>query len=118
MYLSTFKDEEIRDTTNLVIRSLFILAFISPREDTNSKIENTPDSFIRGNLEAIRYNPIVSKYSFFSLINPLGYNLISKNLVEPEKRLGVEEDFLMVETDTLHKYFQVVDVISNTIALN
>jgi hypothetical protein len=39
MYLSTFKEEQITDTANLVIKSLFILAFISPTESTNEKIQ-------------------------------------------------------------------------------
>lgn len=115
MYLSTFKEEQITDTANLVIKSLFILAFISPTESTNEKIQQ---HIYREDLERIRYNHIVSKYAFLSLINPAGWNLITKNLPKPPQRQGVEEDFLLVETNTLHNYFQIVNIISNTIALN
>lgn len=115
MYLSTFNDEKIVDTPNLVVKSLFILAFITPTALTNVKIQESP---YRDELEQVRYNSIVSKYAFLSLINPLGWDLITKNLPKPDKRQGLEEDFLMIESNTLHHYFQIVNVISNTIALN
>lgn len=115
MYLSTFVDEKLIDTPNLVIKCLFIVVFITPTELTNHKIQESP---YRDELEQIRYNPIVSKYAFLSLINPAGWNFITKNLPKPENRKGLEEDFLMVESNTLNYYFQIVNVFSNTIALN
>jgi len=115
MYLSTFKEEAIVQESELIIKSLFILTFISPNKLTNYYIEHSP---YKNELEQIRYNKIVSKYSFLSLVNPQGWNLISKNLPEPNKRNGIQEDFLMVETNTLHNYLRIVDIISSTIALN
>lgn len=115
MYLSTFVEENINSPAEMIIKSLFILAFITPKDDTNLKIKY---SDYRSELEQIRYNSIVSKYCILSIVNPNGWNLITKNLPEPNKRKGLEEDFLMVEMETLYNYFQIVNVISNTISLN
>lgn len=115
MYLSTFTEEELIDTPNLVVKSLYILAFITPREDTNIRIRYHSDKVI---LEKIRYNPIFSKYTFLSMVNPTGYNLVAKQLPKPQHRNSIEEDFLFVESESLHEYLQMVDVLSATIALN
>ena len=115
MYLSTFKAENIKEEENLVIKSLFIIVFITPTELTNEKIKH---HIFKEELELIRYNPIVSKYSFLSLVNPSGWNFISKSLPEPLNRQGIEKDFLMIETNVLHNYLRIVNVLSTTIALN
>ena len=115
MYLSTFDDEELIDTEQMILKSLFVLAFITPREDTNTKIRYHTK---RTELENIRYNASLSKYSFLTMINPIGYNLVTKNLSKPSHRLGLNHDFLFVEANILYEYMQVVNVISSTFALN
>ncbi len=115
MYLSTFKTENINDEQNLIIKSLFILVFISPTELTNNKIKYHQ---YKEELESIRYNTIVAKYSFLSLVNPPGWNYIAKSLPEPENRRSLQKDFLLVEMNILHEYVKIVNVMSNTIGLN
>lgn len=115
MYISTFQEEEIIDTSNLILKSLYIIAFITPKEDTNLRINHHP---LKHSLSQIRYNENVSNYTILSLVNPIGYNLVTKNLPKPQHRNSIEEDFLMVEAETLHEYLQLVNVISSTLALN
>lgn len=115
MYLSTFKEEEIINQSDLILKSLFILAFLTPNEDTNTRIRFSED---RKFLESVRYSPALSKYTFISMVNPPGYNLVAKNLPDPRHRQAIEEDFFFIEEHTLHEYLKLINVISATFGLN
>lgn len=115
MYLSTFENEELEHSSNLIVKSLFLLAFISPTEDTNTQIRFHIN---REQLESLRYHSILSRYTILSLINPIGYTFVTKQLPNPHKRKGLNEDFNVIDTNILFDYFQCVDILSATIALN
>lgn len=115
MYLSTFKDEAIVDPINLVIKSLFILVFITHKTDTDARINTHPN---RELLKSFKNNAYINGYTYMSLVNPSGFTLVSKFLPKPLNRRPIEEDFLFVETESLYDYLQTVDSISATIALN
>lgn len=115
MLITTFREEGVLDELNLILKSLAILTFICPREDTNTKIRYHEN---RTELERMRYNPFLSKYVFISLINPIGYTLVTKNLVRPSDRQSIEIDYTLVEENSLHDYLQIVEVIASTYSMN
>jgi hypothetical protein len=115
MLITSFDEEGILDQSNLVLKSLTVLAFICPNEDTNTKIRYHR---YREELEKLRYNEVLSKYIFLSLVNPQGYTLVTKNLPRISDRQGIEIDFLFVEEASLYEYLQIVNVFSNTCSLN
>lgn len=115
MLITSFKEEGILDETNLILKALALLTFICPREDTNTRIRYHKDRRI---LEGLRYNPFLSKYVFISLINPIGYTLLSKNLCRPTDRKSIEEDYTIIEESSLYEYLQIVNICSDTYSMN
>lgn len=115
MLITTFNEEGVINPNNLIIKSLSILAFLCPFEDTNTRIRYHENRTV---LEKMRYNEILSKFVFISLINPVGYTMVTKNHCRPMDRKTIEEDFLFVEEQSLYDYLQVVAVISNTYSMN
>lgn len=115
MLITSFNEEGLLDETNLVLKSLAILTFICPRLDTNTRIRYHEN---RAELERMRYNPFLSKYVFVSLINPIGYTLVTKNLPRPADRQSIEIDYTLVEENSFYDYLQIVDVIAGTYSMN
>jgi hypothetical protein len=114
MYISTFKEENINDSS-LPIKSLFILAFLQPHQNTDYLIGT---SIYRKRLLAYRNSDFLNNYVFISLNIIETYNLITKNLVEPINRKALNNDFNVVDSDDLYEYFRSIHVISNIVSLN
>jgi len=115
MLITTFKEEGVLDEMNLILKSLNILSFMCPKEDTNIRIKYHKN---RAELERMRYNPFLSKYVFVSLINPIGYTLITKNLPRPSDRQSVEIDYTLVEENSFYDYLQIINVLASTYSMN
>jgi hypothetical protein len=115
MLITSFNEEGVLDETNLVLKSLSILTFICPREDTNTRIRYHEN---RHSLERMRYNEFLSKYVFVSMVNPIGYTLVAKNLPRPSDRQSIEIDYTLVEEDSFYDYLQMVNVIAGTYSMN
>lgn len=115
MLITTFNEEGVINPTDLILKSLSILAFLCPSEDTNTKIQYHENRY---ELERLRYNETLSKFVFICLVNPPGYTMVTKNHCRPQDRKSINEDFLLVEEHSLYEYLQVVKVISNTYSMN
>lgn len=115
MLITTFNEEGVINPNNLIIKSLSILAFLCPFTDTTTRIRYHENRIA---LEKMRYNEVLSKFVFISLINPVGYTMVTKNHCRPSDRQGIQIDFLFIEEQSLYDYLQVVAVFSNTYSMN
>jgi len=115
MNLTTFKSEKIINQQDLIIKSLFILVFTSEAINTNKILKLSRESdrllYLHSMLKP-------SNHLFVSVINPVEYTFISKQLVQPKNREGIDEDFDKVDTNLLLEYLQSLNAMSFTIALN
>lgn len=115
MLITSFTEEGVLDETNLVLKALNILTFICPKEDTNIRIRYHEN---RHQLERLRYNEFLSKYVFVSMVNPIGYTMVSKNLPRPTDRQSIDVDYTLVEEDSFYDYLQIVNVLAGTYSMN
>lgn len=115
MYISNFVEEEILESNNLVLSSLFILVFVFPSSTTYLDVQGHRQKEV---LSGMLKNENLKDYFFLSLVNPIGFNFVTKNLPQPHLRSGINNDFLLVDTNELYDFMQVINVMSSTFALN
>ena len=113
--ISTFSEEGIGEEKELIVKCLYVLAFINHNNHTFHRLQYHPALFkyVTQGKSSILY-----KYLFMSLVNPPGYNLIAKQLPRPFDRRSLQEDFMVIEESVLYDYIEAHNVISSTYSLN
>lgn len=115
MYYTTFQQEELPNPPDLIIKALFVLVIKWDMIDTYKNLMLHPEFDRLLHLYNILYS---HNYLYIASINPVEYTLISKQLVNPINREGLDKDFNKVDTDLLLTYLQNVNILSTMISLN
>lgn len=115
MYLTTFKQEALPNPHELIIKSLFVLVikWDMPNTYTNLRLSYDSDRLI------YLYNMLKdSNHLYITMVNPVEYTLIAKQIVKPVNRQGIDEDFDKVDTNLLLAYLHNLNILSTTVSLN
>lgn len=115
MKVTTFQQEGIYNDPALIIKSLFILTF----KVEHPSIQYLLSSHPYAEQLTYLYNKLYdTNYLYFSVVNPVEYTFVAKQLVKPHNRLGLDKDFDKVDTDLLLLYLQAHILMPTSISLN
>ena len=115
MNLTTFQQEDLPNSQDLIIKSLFILVIKWDMYNTYMNMMLHPEA------DRLMYLYNVLKpvnHLYISMINPVEYTFIAKNLVQPHNRAGLDKDFNTVDTDLFLAYLHNLNILSTTISVN